>query len=78
MSDISRRRRNPALGEEALRPPVQLLEELGQMVQLPQPKRELMTTRWSLRGCLGMRHRPRAQLGVRDCVEGDALESQSR
>jgi len=66
------------LGEEAPRPPVQLLEVLDQMVQLPQPERELMTTRWILRGRLVMRRRPRAQRGVRDCAEGDALESQSR
>ena len=69
---------NLASGEEALRPPVQLLEELDQMVQVPQQEREPMTNWWFLRGRLGMRRLHRAQRDVRDCAEGDALESQSR
>ena len=40
-----------------MRPPVQLLEVLGQMVQLLQPERELVTKRWSLRECLWMLRR---------------------
>ena len=55
MSDILRRRRNLASEEEAQRLLVQLLEVLGQMVQLPQQEWEPMTNWWSLRGRLGMR-----------------------
>ena len=61
-----------------LRPPVQLLEVLDQTVQLPQQEREPMTNWWSLRGRLEMRRLHRVQRDVRDCAEGDALESQSR
>ena len=78
MSDILRRRRNLASEEEALRPLVQLLEVPGQMVELPLQEREPMTNWWSPRGRLGMRRLHRAQRDVRDCAEGDALESQSR
>ena len=47
---------------------MQLLEELVQMVQLPQQEREPMTNWWSLRGRLGMRRLHRAQRDVRDCA----------
>jgi len=55
VNDILRRRRNLASEGEAQRLLVQLLEVLGQMVQLPQQEREPMTNWWSLRGRLGMR-----------------------
>ena len=57
---------------------MQLLEVLDQMVQLPPQEREPTTNWWSLRGRLGMRRLHLVQRDVRDCAEGDALESQSR